>query len=257
MSSSSDTTSPPLSSALIDTEINTTHNSDPTVPYPRRIRSYVLRAGRTTIGQARAFEELSGTYIIPYQDSPIDWNISFGRQAPHILEIGFGMGEATAHIASIQPDKDFIACEVHPPGVGKLMLRLQEQQLNNVRIMQHDAVEVLEHMIAPESLAGVHIFFPDPWHKKRHNKRRLIQPPLVKLLSSRLKAGGYIHSATDWQPYAEKIREVLNAETTLAHTAINAENGFSLKPSYRPLTKFELRGQRLGHGVWDLVYIKR
>ncbi|CAK7024148.1 MAG: tRNA (guanine-N(7)-)-methyltransferase [Saezia sanguinis] len=221
--------------------------------YPRRIRSFVLRAGRTTEGQARAFRELSDKYIVPYQGSAVNWSELFGRKAPEVLEIGFGMGEATAHIAAVKPDVNFIACEVHPPGVGKLMLRLEAQQIANVRIVQHDAVEVLEQMIAPASLAGVHIFFPDPWHKKRHNKRRLIQAPLVKLLASRLQAGGYIHCATDWQPYAEQILEVLSSEPDLRNTS---ETGYAPKPDYRPLTKFENRGLKLGHGVWDIVFAK-
>lgn len=221
--------------------------------YPRRIRSFVLRAGRTTEGQARAFRELSDKYIVPYQGSAVNWSELFGRKAPEVLEIGFGMGEATAHIASVKPDVNFIACEVHPPGVGKLMLRLEAQKIANVRIVQHDAVEVLEQMIAPASLAGVHIFFPDPWHKKRHNKRRLIQAPLVKLLASRLQTGGYIHCATDWQPYAEQILEVLGNEPDLRNTS---ETGYAPKPDYRPLTKFENRGLKLGHGVWDIVFAK-
>ena len=233
-------------------------------PHHRRLRSFVLRAGRTTVGQARAFEELGGKYLIPYQNKAIHWHELFSRDAKQstelVLEIGFGMGEATAHIARVKPQTDFIACEVHPPGVGKLMLRLEEQQNqgapHNVRIIQHDAVEVLEHMIAPETLDGVHIFFPDPWHKKRHNKRRLIQAPFVELLCSRLKAGGYIHCATDWQPYAEQILEVLNTEKTLTNTATDP-SGYSEKPAYRPLTKFENRGQKLGHGVWDLVFKKQ
>lgn len=227
-------------------------------PYPRRIRSFVLRAGRTTEGQTRALRELAGRYSVPYQNAIPEWDKLFGRQAPHILEIGFGMGEATAHIASVLPQNDFIACEVHPPGVGKLMLRLEEQGLENVRIVQHDAVEVLENMITPESLAGVHIFFPDPWHKKRHHKRRLIQAPLAALIASRLRAGGYIHCATDWQPYAQQILAVLSATPTLANTAShNTQNpGYTPKPAYRPLTKFEQRGLRLGHGVWDLVFEK-
>lgn len=223
--------------------------------HPRRIRSYVLRAGRTTEGQARAFRELSSQYIVAYQPANIDWSGHFQRKAAHVLEIGFGMGEATAHIASIQPETDFIACEVHPPGVGKLMLRLKEQGLSNVRIVQHDAVEVLEHMIAPQSLDGVHIFFPDPWHKKRHNKRRLIQPPLTALLASRLRPGGYIHCATDWEPYATQILQVLGTTQGLVNSA-QTSNGYAPKPEYRPLTKFELRGKRLGHGVWDIVFTK-
>ena len=232
-----------------------TATSPAEVPYPKRIRSFVMRAGRTTEAQSRAFKELGEQYLIPYTNSICDWDKHFSRTAPLILEIGFGMGEATAHIAALKKNLNFIACEVHPPGVGKLMLRLEEQQLSNVRIVQHDAVEVLGQMVEPASLAGVHIFFPDPWHKKRHNKRRLIQAPLVELLTSRMKPGAYIHCATDWQPYAEQILEVLNAQPALQNTAPNGQ--YAEKPDYRPLTKFEQRGLRLGHGVWDIVFTKK
>lgn len=227
----------------------------PDVRYPKRIRSFVMRAGRTTEAQSRAFRELSDEYIIPYENGICEWEKHFLHSAPMILEIGFGMGEATAHIAKLKQDKNFIACEVHPPGVGKLMLRLEEEHLNNVRIVQHDAVELLEHMIAPSSLSGVHIFFPDPWHKKRHNKRRLIQAPLVELLASRMSQGAYIHCATDWQPYAEQILDVLKEQPLLQNTAANGE--YAEKPDYRPLTKFENRGLKLGHGVWDIVFLKK
>lgn len=241
------------------------NNQDPTAqktslpldgpPHPRRIRSYVMRAGRTTEAQARAFDELSERYLIDYTPKVCDWEKYFSHKAPYILEIGFGMGEATAHIASQKKQLNFIACEVHPPGVGKLMLRLKEFGLDNVRIVQHDAVEVLENMVEPHSLAGVHIFFPDPWHKKRHNKRRLIQPPLVDLLVSRMQENAYIHCATDWQPYAEQILQVLSNNPMLNNTA--PTTGYASKPDYRPLTKFEQRGLRLGHGVWDIIFIKR
>jgi tRNA (guanine-N7-)-methyltransferase len=169
------------------------------------------------------------------------------------VEIGFGMGAATAEIAAQQPHNDFIGLEVHEPGVGALLKLINDQSLQNIRIIQHDAVEVLEQMVAPQSLAGVHIFFPDPWHKKRHHKRRLIQPPLVALLASRLQAGGLLHCATDWQPYAEQMLAVLSAEPTLQNTA----DGYAPKPDYRSMTKFEKRGLALGHGVWDLVFRKR
>ena len=220
------------------------------VAHPKGIKSYVRRAGRTTTGQSRALEELGPRYVLDYAPQPLDAHAAFGRQAPLILEIGFGMGEATAHIAGVRPGDDFLCCEVHEPGVGALLKRIGEQGLTNIRIVQHDAVEVLEHMLAPQSLAGIHIFFPDPWHKKRHNKRRLIQPPLVARLASRLAPGGYLHCATDWQPYAEQMLQVLSHEPLLANTA----TGYAPKPDYRPLTKFENRGLRLGHGVWDLVF---
>ena len=220
---------------------------------PRPIRSYVLRAGRMGSGQKRALLELAPRYVLPYPAQVLEAELVFGRRAPLVLEIGFGMGGATAQIAAALPGTDFIGVEVHEPGVGALLQRIDEQQLGNLRIVQFDAVQVLEHMIAPLSLAGVHVFFPDPWHKKKHNKRRLIQPPFVQLLQSRLAAGGYLHCATDWQPYAEQMLEVLSAEPALRNTA----EAFAPKPHYRPLTKFENRGLKLGHGVWDLVFVKR
>nr|MBP8286111.1 tRNA (guanosine(46)-N7)-methyltransferase TrmB [Rhodoferax sp.] len=166
-------------------------------------------------------------------------------------------GEATAHIAAGLPDVNFLCCEVHEPGVGALLKRIGEQNLRNIRICAHDAVEVIDHMLPLQSLDGVHIFFPDPWHKARHNKRRLIQPPLVAKLAARLKPGGYLHCATDWQPYAEQMLEVLAAEPLLNNRALQSHpelQGYAPKPHYRPLTKFENRGLKLGHGVWDLVF---
>jgi tRNA (guanine-N7-)-methyltransferase len=226
----------------------------PPSPAPRRgIRSYVVRAGRMGTGQERALAELGPRFVLPYAEAPPDWAACFGRDAPRVLEIGFGMGDASAGIAAALPDTDFIGVEVHPPGVGSLLRRIGERGLANVRIVQHDAVEVLEHMIAPASLAGVHVFFPDPWHKKRHHKRRLIQPPFVRLLASRLAPGGSLHCATDWQPYVEQMLEVLGAEPALCNTAA----GYAERPAYRPLTKFENRGLKLGHGVWDLVFVRR
>jgi|SRR2546427_1369275 len=221
---------------------------------PRRpVRSYVLRGGRMGTGQVRALAELGPRFILPYRTETCDFTVIFGRDAPRVLEIGFGMGDATAQIAAARPDTDFIGVEVHEAGVGALLRRIGEQGLSNLRIVQHDAVEVLRHMVAPASLAGVHIFFPDPWHKKRHHKRRLIQPPLVALLASRIAPGGYLHCATDWQPYAEQMLEVLSGEPLLENTA----DGYAPKPDYRPLTKFENRGLKLGHGVWDLVFRRR
>jgi len=228
-------------------------NTPQSVPYPRGIRSYVRRAGRTTIGQAKALETLGPRFKIAYQPQPVDLAQVFGRAAPTILEIGFGMGEATAHIAGLMPEKNFLCCEVHPPGVGALLKRIGELGLENIRIVEHDAVDVLDHMLAPESLAGVHIFFPDPWHKARHNKRRLVQPPFVAKLLPRLQQGGVIHCATDWEPYAQQMLEVLSAQPQLKNTA----EGFAPRPEYRPLTKFENRGLRLGHGVWDVVFEKK
>ncbi|MFC5499213.1 tRNA (guanosine(46)-N7)-methyltransferase TrmB [Caenimonas terrae] len=228
------------------------HQVPPGVAHPRAIRTFVRRAGRTTTGQARAFERLAPRFVLPYTAQPLDFAAAFGRTAPTVLEIGFGMGEATAHIAALMPGTNFLCCEVHEPGVGALLKRIGEQGLENIRILQHDAVEVLATMIPPASLAGVHIFFPDPWHKLRHTKRRLVQPPLVAQLASRLAPGGYLHCATDWEPYAQQILQVLSAEPQLANSA----PGFAPKPHYRPLTKFENRGIKLGHGVWDVVFHK-
>lgn len=223
------------------------------VAYPQRIKSFVRRAGRTTTGQTKALAQLGENFIVAYQAQLLNAAATFGRQAPLILEIGFGMGEATAHIARVRPEDNFLCCEVHEPGIGALLKRIGEQELGNIRIVAHDAVEVLQHMLAPASLQGIHIFFPDPWHKKRHHKRRLIQPPLVAQLASRLQPGGYLHCATDWQPYAEQMLQVLSAEPLLANTATD----YAPQPAYRPLTKFENRGLRLGHGVWDLVFVRR
>jgi len=222
-------------------------------PHPRTIRSYVLRAGRIGPGQQRALAELGPVFVLPYQATPLDFAAVFGRDAPTVLEIGFGMGDATAQIAAARPDTNFIGVEVHEPGIGALLKRIGEQGLTNVRLVRHDAVEVLEHMVAPASLAGIHVFFPDPWHKKKHHKRRLVQPAFVRQLVTRLAPGGYLHCATDWQPYAEQMLEVLNGEPALVNTA----HGYAPKPDYRPLTKFESRGLRLGHGVWDLVFTRR
>jgi tRNA (guanine-N7-)-methyltransferase len=221
-------------------------------PHRRSVRSFVVRAGRMGTGQMRALEELGPRYVLPYTTDAVDWPAVFGRDAPRVLEIGFGMGQATAAIAQAMPGTDFIGVEVHTPGVGALLKLIGEQDIANIRIVQHDAVEVLDHMIAPGSLAGVHVFFPDPWHKKKHNKRRLIQPAFVSQLCSRLAPGGYLHCATDWQPYAEQMLEVLSAEPQLVNTA----EGYAPKPDYRPLTKFENRGLKLGHGVWDLVFTR-
>ena len=231
----------------------------------RGIKSFVIRAGRMTAGQTKAVDTLGPQFLLPYQDHLIDFKTVFpplpgeAADAPHpvVLEIGFGMGEATAHIAGVIPETRFLCCEVHEPGVGALLKRIGEQDLHNIRICAHDAVEVIDHMLPLQSLDGVHIFFPDPWHKTKHNKRRLIQAPLIAKLAQRLKVGGYLHCATDWQPYAEQILEVLSAEPALANRAAAAHPellGYAPKPHYRPLTKFENRGIKLGHGVWDVVF---
>ena len=222
----------------------------PPRPHPP-IRSYVLRPGRVGPGQQRALTELAPRYVLPLAAAPLDFAATFGRSAPVVLEIGFGMGDATASVAAAQPDTDFIGIEVHPPGVGSLLQRIEERQLSNLRIVQHDAVEVLAQMIPPASLAGVHIWFPDPWHKLRHHKRRLVQAGFVARLVQHLAPGGYLHCATDWEPYAVQMLEVLSAQPLLRNTTAA---GYTPRPDWRPLTKFEARGLRLGHGVWDLVF---
>ena len=217
----------------------------------RGIRSFVLRQGRISNAQRRAHGDLLPVYGLPYSKEPVDLDAAFGRPAPTIFEIGSGMGETTAAIAAAHPERNFVATEVHTPGVGSLLKLIAELELQNVRVVQHDAIEVLHDMIRPGVLAGVHVFFPDPWPKKRHHKRRLIQPEFVSLLASRIASGGYIHLATDWEEYAVQILEVLRAEQSLRNTAESfAERGG------RPQTKFEARGLRLGHRVCDLVFRK-
>jgi len=227
--------------------------ADAAAPTPR-IRSFVVRAGRIGPGQARALATLAPRFVIPFVAAPVDLAAVFGRVAPLVVEIGFGMGSATAAIAAAAPHVDFVGIEVHPPGVGALLQRIAEHGLENVRIVQHDAVEVLEAMIAPASLAAIHVFFPDPWHKKRHHKRRLIQAPFVRLLASRLAPGATLHCATDWLPYADQMLAVLGAEPMLVNAA---GDGFAPRPPSRPLTKFEQRGLDRGHGVRDLVFTRR
>ena len=219
----------------------------------RHIRSFVLRQGHLTNAQERAYAELMPRFGVPYQAQPLDLDALFGRAAPRVLEIGFGMGQTTAEIAAAAPDKDFLGVEVHTPGVGGLLKLIGERGLGNVRIVQHDAVEVVRDMLAPSSLAGVHVFFPDPWPKKRHHKRRLLQPPFVAMLAERLVPGGYLHAATDWEEYAQQMLQVFGSEPKLRNTA----QDYAPRPSYRPLTRFEQRGLNLGHGVWDLVFVKR
>lgn len=219
----------------------------------RPVRSFVRRAGRISNAQRRALEDFGPRWLVAYRPEPVDLTALFGREAPRVLEIGFGMGEATATIAKAHPETDFLGVEVHTPGVGSLLRKIHDLGVGNVRIVAHDAVEVVTHMIRPETLAGIHIFFPDPWPKKRHHKRRLVQPEFVALLASRLLPGGYVHLATDWQPYAEHMLAVLSAEPALENTA----SGYAPRPAWRPQTKFERRGVDLGHGVWDLLFRKR
>jgi tRNA (guanine-N7-)-methyltransferase len=219
----------------------------------RPIRSFVLRQGRMSRAQRLACDELLPIYGIPFARRLLDFERVFERRAPTVLEIGFGMGETTAHIAAQQPEHDFVGIEVHSPGVGSLLRQITDKELTNVRVIQHDAVEVVQDMIAPQSLRGIHVFFPDPWPKKRHHKRRLLQPDFVKALSQRLEQGGYLHVATDWQAYAEHILEVLTAEPALENSAAR----YAPRPEHRPQTKFETRGLRLGHGVWDVIFFRR
>lgn len=216
----------------------------------RHIRSFVLRQGHLTEAQKRAVDTLLPRWGVPYAPAPLDLDAAFGRTAPKILEIGFGMGDSTAAIARAQPENDYLCLEVHTPGVGNLLKLIEAQHLSNIRIIQHDAVEVLRDMIADGTLDGIHIFFPDPWHKARHHKRRLLQGPFVAQLARKLKPGGYLHAATDWQDYAEQMLAVFRAEPLLKNTV----DAYAPRPSYRPLTKFEQRGLRLGHGVWDLLF---
>ncbi len=218
----------------------------------QHIRSFVLRRGHITQGQLEALDTVLGKWSIPYAPELLDVPATFGRQAPTVLEIGFGMGETTEKIALARPDDNFLGVEVFNAGVGALLKRIEASGLTNIRIIQHDAVEVLRDMIAPDSLAGVHIYFPDPWPKTRHHKRRLIQPPLIALLASRMAPGATLHCATDWDHYARQMLEVLAAQPSLANTC----DGFAPRPDFRPLTKFENRGLRLGHGVWDVIFRK-
>ena len=217
------------------------------------IRSFVLRQGRVSNAQQRHFDEGMPRWGIPYAVAPLDLAKVFGRAAPQFLEIGCGMGETTATIAAAHPQNDYLGIEVHAPGVGSLLKEIDTRGLGNLRVIRHDAVEVVRDMLPPGSLAGIHIYFPDPWPKKRHHKRRLIQPRFVALLASRLAPGGYLHCATDWEEYAQQMLDVLSAEPTLQNTAA----GFADRPAWRPQTKFETRGLRLGHGVWDVLFTRR
>jgi tRNA (guanine-N7-)-methyltransferase len=218
----------------------------------RPIRSFALRGGHMSEAQKRAYSDGMPKWSIAFDQQITDFNLHFPRPASLILEIGFGMGETTASIATLQPQHNFIGAEVYTSGVGSLLKHIEQKNLSNLRVVQHDAVEILQNMIAPSSLYGVHVFFPDPWHKARHNKRRLIQTPFANLVASRIQSGGYLHCATDWEPYAHQMLEVLTGEALFVNTA----ERFSSRPEYRPITKFENRGLKLGHGVWDLVFRK-
>ena len=234
------------------------NQATPDAPLTHRpIRSFVLRQGRMSPAQTRAVDTLGRAYVLPFAaDTIVESTAVFGRNAPLIVEIGFGMGEATAAIARTLPGNNFIGIEVHTPGVGALLKLIGEQGINNLRIVQHDAVEVLQHMLPDGAVAGFHIFFPDPWPKKRHHKRRLIQAEFVALLVKKLTPNGYIHLATDWQEYALQMCEVLSAESRLLNTS-SAADGFAPRPHYRGTSSFERKGLAKGHGVWDLVFTKR
>lgn len=218
----------------------------------RPVRSYVLRTGRMTAGQQRAFDEYWGRWGLEVSAGKLNFDEVFGRGGPRVLEIGFGMGQSLVTMAAAAPETNFIGIEVHRPGVGKLLRSMQEQGVDNIRVYCHDAVEVLRDCIPPASLDAVQVFFPDPWHKKKHHKRRLIRPALVQQLVERLKAGGVLHLATDWEDYARQMMEVLSAEQALSNTC--GAGRFAPRPEHRPLTKFEVRGERLGHSVWDLLF---
>jgi len=220
---------------------------------PQRIRSFIRRQGRLTPGQEIALDQHWPQYGL---EPELDYDFSqvFGRQAPLIVEIGFGNGDSLAKMAAANPDHDYIGIEVHKPGVGHLLILLTEQGLTNVRVYCHDAIEILEQKLPDHSLAGLHLFFPDPWHKKKHHKRRIVRPSFVDLLNKKLQVGGYFHAATDWQHYAESMLEVLSASEGLKNTSLTQD--YCERPDYRPLTKFEQRGLRLGHGVWDLIFKK-
>ena len=227
-------------------------NSSDTSLRHRPVRSYVIRGGRLTPGQQRALDDLYPRWGIPAGDEPLDYGRLFGREAERILEIGFGNGESTWRMARAEPQRDFIGVEVHPPGVGRLLLSLEAEQVRNVRVWLGDAVDFLERRIAESSLAGIRIYFPDPWHKKRHHKRRLIQPDFVALLASRLAPGGILHLATDWVPYADHMLEVLRQAPEFVNRSPAGD--FCPKPDWRPNTKYEARGDRLGHETRDLVF---
>jgi tRNA (guanine-N7-)-methyltransferase len=265
-------------------------DTDPIDPSQRPVRTFVVRAGRMGSGQTRALQTLAPLFVLATpRGQPLDLTAAFGRTAPTVVEIGFGMGHATAAFAAKHPHINVLGMEVHPPGVGALLQLIDAQKLSNLRIVQDDAVDVLQRLVAPRSLAGLHVFFPDPWHKKRHHKRRLVQPQTAQLLAQRLAPGGYLHLATDWQPYAQQMLAVLDAELLLqnqayahstdtrsgdatshrklddADTSTSAgdspnaevEHGYVPRPASRPITKFERRGLALGHGVWDLMYTRR
>ncbi len=220
----------------------------------RPIRSFVLRTGRMTPGQQRAYDQNWSRWGLAHADGLLDYDEVFGRPGPRVLEVGFGMGQSLVSMAKAAPDVNFVGIEVHKPGVGRLLHSMVDEDVSNIRVYCHDAVEVLRDCIADSSLDTVQIFFPDPWHKKRHHKRRLIQPAFIAALHSKLKQGGVLHLATDWENYAEQMLEVLSNAQGMTNTC--DDGGYAPRPASRPLTKFEARGERLGHGVWDLLFVK-
>lgn len=221
---------------------------------PHRIKSYIRRQGRLTPGQQHAIDTLWDRYCLN-PDVDYDFSEVFGRTAPIIMEIGFGNGTSLVEMAVANPDLDYIGLEVHTPGVGHILRLIEDKGLNNIRLYNHDAVEVLENKIKDGALAGLHLFFPDPWHKKKHHKRRIVRPDFVKVLTRKLHPGGYFHAATDWQHYAEDMLNVLSSNSELTNTSETQD--YCPRPDYRPLTKFEQRGIRLGHGVWDIIFTRK
>ncbi|MBT8115691.1 MAG: tRNA (guanosine(46)-N7)-methyltransferase TrmB [Arenicella sp.] len=221
--------------------------------FMRPIRSYVRREGKITSGQQNAIDQLWPKYGVDAETQQLDLAQMFGREAFTVVEIGFGNGLSLVEMAQQQPEQNFLGIEVHKPGVGSLLVQVKKHGLENIRVSQSDAVEVFETQIADECLDRIQIFFPDPWHKKRHHKRRLIQPDFVSLMVKKLKPGGVLHVATDWENYAEHILQVLTKNVNLLNTATN----YAKKPEYRSKTKYESRGENLGHGVWDLLFVRR
>ena len=218
----------------------------------RRIRSFVVRAGRMTEGQQRAYDENWAEYGLELDGGMLNFSELFGNDGGVTVEIGFGMGDSLIEMARRAPEKNFIGIEVHPPGVGRLLARAKEEELTNIRVFCDDAIEVLAQCIPDGSLAGVQLFFPDPWHKKRHNKRRIVQPEFAQTIRNKLSIGGVFHMATDWEPYSEHMMEVMSAAEGYTNQAGNGR--FSPQPDFRPVTKFQKRGEKLGHGVWDLMF---
>ena len=228
---------------------------DQTPSFSRRIKSFVLRQGRMSKAQQTALDQVWPRFGLAPDGECLDLSTLFGREAPTYVEIGFGMGASLAKMALDNPDRNYIGIEVHKPGVGALCKLIEENQITNIRLFNHDAVEILEKRIPLKSLSGVYLFFPDPWHKARHKKRRIVQPAFVAKLAEHLVAGGEFHMATDWEDYAEHMMEVMTAAPDYINAA--GEGQFTPRPDYRPLTKFEQRGHRLGHGVWDLIFVNR